>query len=170
MPQTFEGQPHAADGSYAIVVARFNQSITDRLLDGAVSTLREHGVADERIDVARVPGAFEIPTVAARLARSGRYAAVICLGAVIRGQTTHDQHINRALGNTLAALGAETGVPVIFGVLTCNTLEQAVARSGGQVTTGKDVERAKLGNKGIDSALAALEMVDLMKQLPPIQP
>jgi len=166
MPHVFEGQPGPVDGRFAIVVARFNQTITGRLLDGALSTLAEHGVTDERVDVFRVPGAFEIPTLASRLAWGGNYAAVICLGAVIRGETSHDQHINRALGNTLAALGAETGVPVIFGVLTCNTLEQAVARSGGEATTGKDAADKKVGNKGIDAALTALEMVDLLGKLP----
>ena len=96
-------------------------------------------MADDRIDVAWVPGAFEIPTVANRLAASGRYAAVICLGAVIRGETTHDQHINRAVSTALCEIGVHYGLPVLFGILTCNTLEQAIARSGGQAaTTGKD--------------------------------
>lgn len=157
----------ASDGRFAVVVARFNQSITSRLLEGAVQTLTSRGVAEERIDVAWVPGAFEIPTVAGRLAASGRYAAVICLGAVIRGETTHDQHINRAVSIALTELGVRCGLPVIFGVLTCNTLEQAIARSGGQVaTTGKDVAESKIGNKGVDCALAALEMVDLLAKLP----
>ena len=113
-------------------MSRFNESITSRLLDGAVQTLVAHGVADERIDVAWTPGAFEIPTVANRLAASGRYAAVICLGAVIRGETTHDQHINRAVSTALCEIGVHYGLPVLFGILTCNTLEQAIARSGGQ--------------------------------------
>ncbi len=164
MPNIYEGNLTAPDGRFAIVVARFNESITSRLLDGAVQTLTAHGVPDEQIDVARVPGAFEIPTVAARMVHSGRYLAVLCLGAVIRGETSHDQHINRAVGNSLAELGVHTGVPVIFGVLTCNTLEQAIARSGGtEATTGKDVAEKVIGNKGIDCAEAALEMVDLLK-------
>ena len=167
MPNVFEGTLTAGSGRYAIVVARFNESITSRMLDGAIATLREHGLADDAIDVAWVPGAFEIPTVAARMAEGGQYLAVICLGAVIRGETTHDQHINRAVGNSLAELGIKTGVPVLFGVLTCNSVEQAEARSGGQVaTTGKDRPDAKIGNKGIDCAEAALEMVDLMSRLP----
>jgi len=117
--------------------------------------------------VAWVPGAFEIPTVAKRLAASGRYVAVICLGAVIRGETSHDQHINRAVSGALARLGVESGLPVIFGVLTCNTLEQAVARSGGEPgTRGKDRPDSRVGNKGSEAAEAALEMVALMKQLP----
>ena len=125
------------------------------------------GVADERIDVAWTPGAFEIPTVANRLAASGRYVAVICLGAVIRGETTHDQHINRAVSAALCEIGVHYGLPVLFGILTCNTLDQAIARSGGQAaTTGKDVPEAQFGNKGVDCALAALEMVDLLAKLP----
>ncbi len=166
MPNTFQGTA-AAEGRFAIVVSRFNESITTRLLDGAVQTLVEHGVADQRIDVAWTPGAFEIPTVANRLAGSGRYVAVICLGAVIRGETSHDQHINRAVSTALCEIGVHYDLPVLFGILTCNTLEQAVARSGGQTaTTGKDGPAAKLGNKGVDCALAALEMVDLMAKLP----
>ena len=168
MPNIYQGIPTATDARFAIVVARFNESITSRLLEGAVRTLVEHGVADERIDVAWTPGAFEIPTVANRLASSGCYAAVLCLGAVIRGETTHDQHINRAVSTSLGEIGVHYGLPVLFGVLTCNTLEQAVARSGGQAaTTGKDAPDAHLGNKGVDCAKAALEMVDLMTKLPP---
>ena len=167
MPNTFHGNTVASEGRFAIVVARFNESITSRLLDGAVQTLVAHGVADERIDVAWTPGAFEIPTVANRLAASGRYAAVLCLGAVIRGETSHDQHINRAVSGALCEIGVHYGLPVLFGILTCNTLDQAVARSGGQLaTTGKDDPKASLGNKGVDCALAALEMVDLLAKLP----
>jgi 6,7-dimethyl-8-ribityllumazine synthase len=170
MPNIYQGNATAAidaKNRFAIVVARFNESITSRLLDGAVQTLLEHGVADGRIDVAWTPGAFEIPTVANQLAATGSYAAVICLGAVIRGETTHDQHINRAVSSALCEIGVHYGLPVLFGILTCNTLEQAVARSGGQAaTTGKDGQDVRLGNKGVDCALAALEMVDLMEKLP----
>jgi len=149
------------------VVSRFNDTITGRLLDGAVATLREHGVADENIDVAWVPGAFEIPTVANRLASGGRYVAIICLGAVIRGETSHDQHINRAVSTALAEIGVHFGLPVLFGILTCNTLEQAIARSGGEPSSqGKDRPDSRLGNKGSDCAAAALEMVDLLARLP----
>lgn len=165
MPNVFEGSSTAAEGRFAIVVARFNETITRRLLDGAVQTLLDRGVPDGRIDVAWVPGAYEIPTAAMRMARSGRYAAVLGLGAVIRGETTHDQHINRAVGNALAQIGMETGVPTLFGILTCDTLEQAVARSGGYATSGKDAMRKTIGNKGIDCALAALEMVDLLGKM-----
>jgi len=166
VPNIYQGTVAAREGRFAIVVSRFNESITSRLLDGAVETLTAAGVADDAIDVAWVPGAFEIPTVAARMAHSGRYLAVICLGAVIRGETTHDQHINRAVSIALAEIGARRGLPVLFGVLTCNSLEQAIARSGGQATTGKDVAESKIGNKGIDCAQAALEMVDLLAKLP----
>jgi 6,7-dimethyl-8-ribityllumazine synthase len=167
MSNIYEGKSLSCDGRVAIIVARFNQTITGRLLDGAVETLRAHGVPDDRIDVAWVPGAFEIPTVASRLAAAGRYAAILCLGAVIRGETTHDQHINHAVSTVLAQLGVQYKLPVLFGVLTCNTLEQAIARSGGSVaTTGKDDARAHLGNKGVDCAEAALEMINLLSKLP----
>ena len=154
MPQVFRGTLTAPDGRLALVVARYNESITTKLLAGALDTLREHEVSDDAIDVTWVPGAYEIPLVAQRLAGGTKYAAVICLGAVIRGETTHDQHINRAVSLELAAIGVRTGVPVLFGVLTCDTLEQAIHRSGGNV-----------GNKGSECALAALEMVSLLKKL-----
>ena len=166
MPNVYEGKLTAAAGRFAIVVSRFNPSITSRLLCGALETLQAHGVADAQIDVAWVPGAFEIPTVAERMAASGRYVAVLCLGAVIRGETPHDQHINRAVSIALAEIGVRHGLPVLFGVLTCNTLEQAIARSGGQAgTKGKDSAQSRIGNKGSDCAEAALEMVDLLAKL-----
>ncbi|HEX4143357.1 MAG TPA: 6,7-dimethyl-8-ribityllumazine synthase [Pirellulales bacterium] len=154
MPHEFRGDLSVPKGRLAVVVARWNESVTGKLLAGALQTLRERGMPDDAIDVAWVPGAFEIPTVAGRLVRSRRYAAVLCLGAVIRGETTHDQHINRAVSLGLAELGLETGVPVLFGILTCDTLEQAIHRSGGNV-----------GNKGSECALAALEMVGLLAKL-----
>ena len=154
MPRVFEGNLTAPAGSLAIVVSRYNESITNKLLAGALRTLAENGLRDEQIDVAWVPGAWEIPLVAQRMAASGSYLAVICLGAVIRGETTHDQHINRAVSIGLSDVGLHTGVPVLFGVLTCNTLEQAIHRSG---------ETA--GNKGSECALAALEMVNLLAKL-----
>lgn len=167
MTNIYQGTSTASDGRYAIIVARFNETITSRLLEGAVATLTARGVADAQIDVAWVPGAFEIPTVAGRLAASGRYAAVLGLGAVIRGETSHDQHINRAVSMAMAEIGARTGVPVLFGVLTCNTLEQAIARSGGELATrGKDRADSHTGNKGAECAEAALEMVSLLRQLP----
>ncbi len=154
MVRTFEGRVGSVAGSLAIVVSRYNESITKNLLSGALETLAEHGVADQRVDVAWVPGAWEIPLVADRLARSDRYVAVICLGAVIRGETTHDRHINRAVSTSLAKIGLAAGIPVLFGLLTCETVEQAIHRSGGNV-----------GNKGRECALAALEMVDLLAKL-----
>jgi 6,7-dimethyl-8-ribityllumazine synthase len=167
MPNVYRGTVAAVEGRFAIVVSRFNESITSRLLEGAVQTLVAHGVADGQIDVAWTPGAFEIPTVANRLAAGGGYVAIICLGAVIRGETTHDQHINRAVSSALCEIGVHYGLPVLFGVLTCNTLEQAIVRSGGQTaTTGKDQAESRIGNKGVDCAKAALEMVDLLARLP----
>ena len=167
MPTIYQGTVSPCDGRFGIVVSRFNESVTSRLLDGAVQTLLAHGVGEDRIEVAWVPGAFEIPTVAERLAACGRYVAVLCLGAVIRGETTHDQHINRAVSTALCEIGVHYGVPVLFGVLTCDTIEQAIARSGGQAaTTGKDQPGARIGNKGVDCAKAALEMVHLMSKLP----
>lgn len=175
MPNIYEGKISdgriAGTGRFAIVQARFNETITGRLLDGCVATLIESGVDDSRIDVARVPGAFEIPLVAERFASAGWYDAVICLGCVIRGETTHDQHINRSVSLELIEISRIRRLPVIYGVLTCNTLEQAIARSGGRVgeegaTTSKDIEDVRLGNKGIDAARAALEMVVLLHDLP----
>lgn len=155
MPQQFDGKSGPLSGRFAIVVSRYNGHITTRLLTGAVETLRAAGIADEAIDVAWVPGAWEIPLVAQRMARSQNYAAVLCLGAVIRGETTHDEHINRQVSLSLGQLGLDTGLPVLFGVLTCNTVEQAIHRAGGNV-----------GNKGIECAEAALEMVRLLSKLP----
>jgi 6,7-dimethyl-8-ribityllumazine synthase len=150
----FEGEAVAPDGSLAIVVSRYNESITSKLLAGALDTLNRRDVPEDQIDVAWVPGAWELPIVAAELASSGRYLAVICLGAVIRGETTHDQHINRAVSTSLAEISLDTGIPVLFGLLTCETVEQAIHRSGGNV-----------GNKGSECAEAALEMIDLMAKL-----
>ena len=152
----FQGKAVASKGDhFAIVVSRYNNSVTKKLRDGAVDTLKAGGVADEKIDVAWVPGAWEIPIVTQRLVSSGRYAVILCLGAVIRGETTHDQHINRQVSESLGRLALDFGIPVAFGILTCNNLEQAIHRSGGNA-----------GNKGIECAEAALEMVDLMNRLP----
>jgi 6,7-dimethyl-8-ribityllumazine synthase len=140
---------------FGIVVARWNEGITKKLLDGAVASLAAHGVADDAIDVAWVPGSFEIPLVAQRMAASGSYSAVLCLGAVIRGETSHDQHINRAVSLAMTQIALEANVPVLFGVLTCETMEQAIHRAGGNV-----------GNKGSECAEAALHMVGLLKNLP----
>ena len=155
MINEFQGDHSDAPGRYGIVVSRYNESITAKLLAGAVDTLTKHGVAAESIDVAWVPGAWEIPLVAQKLARTQKYAAVLCLGAVIRGETTHDQHINRQVSLSLGQITLETEIPVSFGVLTCNSLEQAIHRAGGSV-----------GNKGVECAEAALEMVSLLGKLP----
>lgn len=156
MPQVWEGKAGSTSGTYAIVVARYNETITANLLQGALTTLGEHGVPDRSVSVAWVPGAWEVPVAAHRLAHSGQFVAVICLAAVIRGETTHDQYINQQVSQSLGRIALDTGIPVLFGVLTCNSLEQALQRSGGRV-----------GNKGSECALAALEMVDLLHQLPP---
>lgn len=141
------------DARFAIVVARFNDDITGPLRDGALATFRECGVGDDRLTVAEVPGAFELPLVAQRLA--GRnYAAVLCLGAVIQGDTDHDKYINQAVAQGLMRAGQDTGVPVLFGVLTCANRQQALDRAGG-----------KVGNKGSEAALAAIEMVNLLNTL-----
>jgi 6,7-dimethyl-8-ribityllumazine synthase len=155
MPNEITVDPLATNARFAIVVAEWNRGVTDKLLDGAVAALREAGVPDDRIEVARVPGSWEIPLAAQRFAGSLRYAAVLCLGAVVRGETSHDQHINRGVSLALMDLGLETGVPVLFGVLTCENMEQALARAGGAH-----------GNKGRECAEAALHMAGLLKNLP----
>jgi len=154
MPNQHEGRLRAPAGKLAIVVSQYNESITSRLLAGALDTWSRHGVADDAIDVFWVPGAFEIPIIAARVAAGGDYQAVVCLGAVIRGETSHDQHINRAVSIERARAAVDTRIPVLFGILTCDTLEQAIHRAGGNV-----------GNKGSECAEAALRMVDLLDQL-----
>ncbi|GAB6165716.1 6,7-dimethyl-8-ribityllumazine synthase [Thermostilla marina] len=161
-----DGRSGDITGRYAVVVSRFNDRITGGLLDGAVSTLIEKGISADSIDVYWVPGAFELPTVAGELVRQAKHAAVLCLGAVIRGETTHDQHINRAVSREIARLGTDSGIPVLFGVLTCNTLEQAIARSAPvKGTTGKDRPDSRIGNKGAECAEAAVEMVGLLRRI-----
>jgi 6,7-dimethyl-8-ribityllumazine synthase len=155
MPNILEGNFAPPAGRFALVAARFNHLIVDQLVHGAVDGLLRHGIADEAIDIVRVPGSYEIPLVAHRLAGSGQYAAVICLGAVIRGDTDHYDYVAGAAANGVAGAALATGVPVIFGVLTCDTLEQALNRAG-----------AKSGNKGFEAAVAAIEMVNLLNQLP----
>ena len=153
MPNELTGE-RRGDERFGIVVASYNETITSKLLAGAVETLKAAGVADDAIDVVRVPGAFEIPLAALSLAQSGQYSALLCLGAVIRGETTHDQHINRAVSLGLTEASLSTGVPVAFGVLTCESLEQAIHRSGGQA-----------GHKGVECAEAALQMAALMRRI-----
>lgn len=155
MAHIIEGTGRAIRQRFAVVVSRYNESITTKLLDGALETLSAKGVAPDRVDVAWVPGAWEIPLAADRMAASGRYAAVLCLGAVIRGETTHDQHINRAVTLALSQLALRHQLPVPLGLLTCESVEQAIHRSGGTH-----------GNKGSECAEAALEMVGLLQALP----
>lgn len=151
-----EPVPSDTSDRYAIVVAEWNQSVTANLLQGALDTLSANSVQDERIDVAWVPGAWEIPLVAQRLAQSGNYAAVICLGAVVRGETSHDLQINRGVSLALSRIALAADLPVLLGVLTCETMQQAIERAGG-----------KAGNKGSECAEAALQMVGLLKNCPP---
>jgi len=155
MPNVLDGRTGPVAGRYAIVVSRYNEHITAKLLAGSLETLRAGGVADESIDVAWVPGAWEIPLVAQRMALSEQYVAVLCLGAVIKGETTHDEHINRQVSFSLGEIALESDLPVLFGVLTCKTVEQAIHRAGGNA-----------GNKGQECAEAALEMVRLLGKLP----
>lgn len=139
---------------FGIVAARFNDFITSKLLDGALDALQRHGATEGDIEIVKVPGAYEIPLVAKKLAQSKKYHAVICLGAVIRGATPHFEYISAEVSKGVAVASLETGVPVIFGVLTTDTIEQAVERAG-----------TKSGNKGWDAALSAIEMANVMKQL-----
>src|SRR5262245_7712827 len=167
MMPTFHGNSSDASGArYAIVVSRYNESITTNLLEGAMATLKAAGVGEEAVDVACVPGAFEIPLIADQMAASRRYAAVLCLGAVIRGDTTHDQHINRAVSIGIMEASLRHGVPVLFGVLTCDTLEQAIQRSGGNVSRKEPASGKKVvANKGVECAQTALEIVSLLNTL-----
>jgi 6,7-dimethyl-8-ribityllumazine synthase len=152
---TFEGSLTAPPGRFAIVASKFNHEIVERLVAGATEALRRHGVGEEAIDLAWVPGAYELPLIAQKLAGAKKYAAVICLGAVIRGDTDHYDYVCQAAADGILQASLTTGVPVLFGVLTCDTDEQALDRAGG-----------KAGNKGADVALAAIEMVNLLRQLP----
>jgi 6,7-dimethyl-8-ribityllumazine synthase len=151
----YEGSLSGVGCKIAVAVSRFNEIISKQLLAGALDTLRRHGVATADVVVAWVPGAFELPLVSQRLACSGRFDAVVCLGAVIRGATPHFDLVAGQAASGAMQAGLRSGVPVLFGVLTCNTLEQALERSG-----------SKAGNKGCDVAAGALEMVQLLRQLP----
>ena len=154
MPKDIEGDLLGTGQKIGIVVSRFNDFITQRLRDGAVDCLVRHGVQDQDIEVVKVPGAFEIPMAAKKMVARNKYDAVICLGAVIRGETTHDQHINRAVTIAMSDIALEHEVPVMLGLLTCETLEQAIQRAGGNV-----------GNKGTECAEAALHMLGLLRNL-----
>ena len=154
MSRVFEGQLSAAGLKFAVVVSRFNSFITERLLAGAMDALARTGAGPDLIDVIKVPGSWEVPMVAGELARQHRYDALICLSAVIRGETPHFDYVAAEAAKGVAHVAAETGVPVAFGVLTTNTLEQAIDRAG-----------AKGGNKGFDAAMTAVEMANLMRAL-----
>jgi len=150
----YAGELNARGFRFAIVASRFNAFITERLLAGAVDALERAGAASSAIEVARVPGSFEIPVTAREMAASGKYQAVICLGCIIRGETPHFEYISSEVARGVTAASLLTGVPVIFGVLTCDNLEQAIHRAG-----------AKSGNKGFEAGLAAVEMANLMQRL-----
>ena len=152
--KTFEGNLVAQNMKVGIVVSRFNEFITSRLLGGALDGLKRRGVEEENIFTAWVPGAFEIPLIASKMAKSGKYDAVICLGAVIRGSTSHYDYVCNEVSKGVAAVSLETGVPVLFGVLTTENIEQAIERSG-----------SKAGNKGSECAEGAVEMVNLIRSL-----
>jgi 6,7-dimethyl-8-ribityllumazine synthase len=154
MPETLEGNLDARELKLAIIVARFNSFITERLLEGAIDAFMRTGGSKENIQLIRVPGSWEMPVVAVELARQKRHDAIVCLGAVIRGETPHFDYVAGNAASGLAHIAAETGVPIAFGVLTTNTVDQAVDRAG-----------AKSGNKGFDAVMTAIEMANLLKAI-----
>jgi 6,7-dimethyl-8-ribityllumazine synthase len=154
MPQVIEGRLDANGLRIGILVSRFNSFIGERLVEGATDALLRHGAKAEDLTVIRVPGAFEIPPVAKKMAASGHYDALVCLGAVIRGSTPHFEYVSAEVSKGIAAVSMEAGIPVTFGVLTTDTLEQAIERAG-----------SKAGNKGFDAAMAAIEMANLYKAI-----
>ena len=150
--KTYEGQLVAGNEKFCIIISRFNDFIGSKLLSGAIDELKRHGVSEENIDIVKVPGAFEIPVAAQKFAKSGKYDALITLGAVIKGSTPHFDYVSAEVSKGVAQVSLHTGIPVIFGVLTTDNLEQAIERAG-----------TKAGNKGSDAAKAAIEMANLMK-------
>jgi 6,7-dimethyl-8-ribityllumazine synthase len=154
MANLIEGKVSAQGFRFGVVVSRFNDFITSKLVEGAMDALKRHGAKDDMISLVKVPGAFEIPLAAKKMAESGQYDAVICLGAVIRGSTPHFEYVAAEVSKGIASVALETKVPVTFGVLTTDSLEQAIERAG-----------AKSGNKGWDAAMAAMEMANLFKEL-----
>ncbi len=154
MPKTVEGQLTAEGFRFAVIVSRFNDFISARLVDGALDAIMRHGGQDEQIVLVKVPGAFEIPLAAKRMAESGQYDAVICLGAVIRGATPHFDYVAAEVSKGIASVALDSSVPITFGVLTTDSLEQAIERAG-----------SKSGNKGYEAAMAGIEMVNLFKEL-----
>jgi 6,7-dimethyl-8-ribityllumazine synthase len=155
MGKVIQGELIGKGKKFGIVISRFNEFITSRLLGGAMDCFERHGVAPNNVDVAWVPGSFEIPLAALRMAQSKKYDAIICLGAVIRGQTPHFDYIASEVAKGVAQVGMSTGLPTIFGVITSDTIEQAIERAG-----------AKVGNKGADAAASAIEMANLFAKLP----
>jgi len=154
MPKIIEGKLEAKGLRVGLLVSRFNSFISDRLVEGAIDALLRHGAEKEDISVVRVPGAYEIPPAAQQMAKSGRYDAIVCLGAVIRGATPHFEYVSAEVSKGIASVSLESGIPVAFGVLTTDTIEQAIERAG-----------SKAGNKGFDAAMAAVEMANLYKAL-----
>ena len=154
MPNVYEGKISAEGKKFGLVVSRFNDFVSDRLLAGAIDALSRHGARDEDIDIVKVPGAFEIPLMAQKMVEKEKYDAVICLGAVIRGSTPHFEYVSSEVSKGVALVGLESGVPVIFGVVTTDTLEQAIERAG-----------TKAGNKGWAAAVAAMEMANLVESV-----
>ena len=153
-PNVYEGKISGEGKKFGIIVARFNDFISDRLLNGAMDALIRHGAKEKNIDIVKVPGAFEIPLMAKKMAQKKKYDAVICLGAVIRGSTPHFEYVSAEVSKGIATVSLESGVPVIFGVVTTDTLEQAIERAG-----------SKSGNKGWAAGLAAMEMADLVQSV-----
>jgi 6,7-dimethyl-8-ribityllumazine synthase len=154
MPNIIEGKLDAKGLRFGLLVSRFNSFVSDRLVEGAIDALVRHGADHEAISLVRVPGAFEIPPAARQMAASGRYDAIICLGAVIRGATPHFDYVSAEVSKGIASISIDSGIPVAFGVLTTDTIEQAIERAG-----------SKAGNKGFDAAMAAIEMANLYQAL-----
>ena len=152
--KVYEGNLIAQDLKFGLIAARFNEFITNKLVGGSLDALRRHGAYEDDIEVVWVPGAFEIPLVAQKMALTKRYDAIICLGAVIRGATPHFDYVSSEVSKGIANVGLQTGVPIIFGVLTTDNIEQAIERAG-----------TKAGNKGFDAAITAIELINLLKQL-----
>lgn len=150
--KTFEGQLTVSGEKFCIIISRFNDFIGSKLLSGAIDELKRHGVADENIDIVKVPGAFEIPLASQKFAKTGKYNAIITLGAVIKGSTPHFDYVSAEVSKGVAQVALETGIPVIFGILTTDNIEQAIERAG-----------TKAGNKGADAAKTAIEMANLVK-------
>src|SRR5210317_449417 len=154
MPKIIEGKLDAKGLRFGLLVSRFNSFVSDRLVEGAIDALLRHGAEKEDINIVRVPGAFEIPPTAKQMAESERYDAIVCLGAVIRGATPHFEYVSAEVSKGVASVSIDSGIPVTFGVLTTDTIEQAIERAG-----------SKAGNKGFDAAVAAVEMANLYKAL-----